>query len=67
MYVTTRSDQKNSNLKAMANRQPNEEGAERGTRRRKETNNAVQVSPPNPPYDNNKHSKAKYHWHNINY
>jgi len=37
---------KNSNLKAMVNRQPNEKGAERETRRRKETNNAVLFSTP---------------------
>jgi hypothetical protein len=55
MYVTTRSDQKNSNLKAMANRQPKGKGVERETRRRKRTNNAGQVSPPPLPHVN-KHS-----------
>jgi len=46
MYVTTHSDQTDSNLNAVVNRQPNEEGAEREKRRRKETNNAVQARPP---------------------
>ena len=56
---------KNLNLKAMANRQPSEKGAERGMRRQKETNNAAQIRPPPSQHGNNKHSKSKYQWHKI--